>query len=491
MTLFTEGTTTYSILDLGFSRTLIKLGPLDLGAITLDTPPEMANVFTGGIVARTIIAGELITDIEQQTGTLFNGKITFDNTDAGFILGVDNSDGLLKFYIGNTSSYLNWTGSALNIAGSITATSGAIGGFNIGSDYIRDVANSMGMASTVTGGDDVRFWAGDTFANRASAPFRVTEAGAVTGSSITITGGAISGVPISGIPNDTVTDIFLLEFSHDLVFSSSDADTVAWASGTITMSNGRTFSIDAGNTGDMTAITLIYLDTGVSSTVLQITTSPSTAVGANKILLAIAEDSTTGATFQVTKGIGGIGIDDTQIFIPNLAAINADLGSITAGSITVVGGGNTVSFTPASATILTSGPTGSPTFTVTAAGVMSATGVIITGNIFQTTTPIETYTPAADATATLDLSLGGDHRIQLPSSGTDNTIALSNETIGQRFIVSVTQHTVARTVTWFSTIRWTDGAEPILSSGGNKRDTFGFIVTGSGTYDGFILGLFI
>lgn len=62
-------------------------------------------------------------------------------------------------------------------SGSITASSGAIGGFDIGTDYVRDVANSFGLASTVTAGDDVRFWAGSTFANRATASFRITESG--------------------------------------------------------------------------------------------------------------------------------------------------------------------------------------------------------------------------------------------------------------------------------------------------------------------------
>ena len=51
-----------------------------------------------------------------------------------------------------------------------------MGGFDIGSDYLRDTGNTFGLASTVTGGDDVRLWAGDTFANRATAPFSVTEA---------------------------------------------------------------------------------------------------------------------------------------------------------------------------------------------------------------------------------------------------------------------------------------------------------------------------
>src|SRR3990167_754098 len=73
----------------------------------------------------------------------------------------------------------------------LSASSGNIGGFYLADDNIRDAANSMGMASTISAGDDVRFWAGATFANRATAPFRVTEAGAITGSNITITGGTI------------------------------------------------------------------------------------------------------------------------------------------------------------------------------------------------------------------------------------------------------------------------------------------------------------
>lgn len=83
--------------------------------------------------------------------------------------------------------------------GTITATTGTIGGFEIGTDYIRDVANSMGLASTVTGGDDVRFWAGDTFANRATAPVNITEGGVVNAKKIVITtaDSTVNGSPIT------------------------------------------------------------------------------------------------------------------------------------------------------------------------------------------------------------------------------------------------------------------------------------------------------
>jgi hypothetical protein len=86
----------------------------------------------------------------------------------------------------------------LTITGTINATSGTIGGFSIGADFIRDVANSFGLASTVTGGDDVRFWAGDTFANRATAAMRITEAGNLFANYIRAGGIGIGTVPTVG-----------------------------------------------------------------------------------------------------------------------------------------------------------------------------------------------------------------------------------------------------------------------------------------------------
>lgn len=83
------------------------------------------------------------------------------------------------------------------ISGDVTATTGSIGGFVIGADYLRDAANAFGLASTVTSADDVRFWAGSTFANRDSALFKVTEAGVLTAQSGTIGGWTIGATTLS------------------------------------------------------------------------------------------------------------------------------------------------------------------------------------------------------------------------------------------------------------------------------------------------------
>jgi len=150
--------------------------------------------------------GQTIGGMQVDAQQLSQGKVTIQGvaqriligdataplTGIGIFMGSDQATTIgYDFRAGDPSgNYIHWDASAgtLTISGSITATSGTIGGFNIGADYIRDVANTFGLASTVSGSDDVRLWAGDTFANRATAPFRVTEAGAVTATSITISG---------------------------------------------------------------------------------------------------------------------------------------------------------------------------------------------------------------------------------------------------------------------------------------------------------------
>jgi len=143
-------------------------------------------------------------------------------------------------------------------------------------------------------------------------------------------------------------------------FSATNYRVVAWTAGTVTLMDGTTFSISGGNTGNMTALTYIYFDKAVSETSLQITTTASTAVGSNKILIAVAQnnaDTAKAATFQVFGGTGGIGtfitadniaantitaneiavntITANELNVTYLSAISADLGSITSGTITL------------------------------------------------------------------------------------------------------------------------------------------------------------
>jgi len=109
-------------------------------------------------------------------------------------------------------------------------------------------------------------------------------------------------------------------FSHNLEFSSTDANTVSWTAGTIKTADETAYSIDAGNTGNMTARTYIYLDKSVSETVLQTSTSYDAPLGDNRIPIATAEDGTNNAIFTVFQGGGGVFISGGMIAAHTISA---------------------------------------------------------------------------------------------------------------------------------------------------------------------------
>ena len=246
------------------------------------------------------------------------------------------------------------TATDATITGSITATTGTIGGFTIGATTITatnltltsgaaNTANiSVGTGSNLAGlnsanvAGDIAIWAGDTFANRATAPFRVTAAGAVTGSNITVTGGSVVTSILSGLIGLTNLNVANRGWSQTSAFSVTDADTVAWGAGTFTTADGGTaYSIGAGNTGNMAAKTFIYLDTAVSTTAYQTTTTATTAVGAGKVLIAIAQNATGEATYKVLDGQGGENIDAANIVANSITANELSTSITYAGSIII------------------------------------------------------------------------------------------------------------------------------------------------------------
>lgn len=347
-----------------------KLSRLGYTVDALDFSPSFPDIdseFEDSVRPINISSGEIggIVSLQAQAA-ITSGQTAYD-TGTGFWLEANN--GTPRFSIGNSAgNKLTWDGSALTIVGAITASSGTIGGFTIGASTITATnlsLDSSGQRISLGSANDIiildaddatyRIWAGN--ATAASAPFSVTKAGAVTASNITITGGSIASTPITSIPNDTNTITSLLEKTWTMVFSVTDSNTIAWTSGTITLSNGRTFSISSGNTGNMAALSYIYLDPAVSSTVLQVTTTAATAMGANKILIGTAQNNTVTASF-IPYGPGQPLVDGAQIgalsivagniaastitagkmSVSQLSAITADLGSITAGTIT----GNTI-----------------------------------------------------------------------------------------------------------------------------------------------------
>lgn len=100
---------------------------------------------------------------------------------------------------------------------------------------------------------------------------------------------------------------------------------------------------------------------------------------------------------------------------------------------------------------------------------------------------VNTVVTATDGeTVTFDLAKGNIQQVTL---GGDRTLALSNVSVGECFVIDLIQdETGSRTVTWFATIKWDDGTAPTLTTTAGKIDSFGFICKSSGNYQGYIIG---
>lgn len=151
-------------------------------------------------------------------------------------------------------------------------------------------------------------------------------------------GGAAQDINTGGVEIDgsliepgtipTVTlDVSNYGWGQTCAFSSTDLNTVSWGAGTFKSADGTTYNISTGNTGNMAAKTFIYLDLNLSTTAYQITTTSATAVGASKVLIAVAENAAVKATFMLSEA--------TQIVGDNIVANTIDASKITTGTLIV------------------------------------------------------------------------------------------------------------------------------------------------------------
>ena len=172
-----------------------------------DTPAsaEFSVTHAGAVVATSATISGSITSISGTIGGFTLAANTLSSgTDADYV-GI-SSDGTNAFWAGDSifadAEFSVTAAGALKatsatITGAITANTGYIGGTSgwvISAGYIKDVAGIVGLSAIVTGGDDIRFWAGH--ATPGSAPFRVTEAGVLIATSATIGGWTVNSTSI-------------------------------------------------------------------------------------------------------------------------------------------------------------------------------------------------------------------------------------------------------------------------------------------------------
>ena len=359
----------------------------EIAASTITSAQIAANTITAGeIAANTITASEMnvtnLSSISADLGSISGGSIN---------IGSGN-------FTVSTAGVMTATGAT--ISGQISATTGAIGGFSVGSTSLTAGSGSSRISLSTADGIHL----GDnTFS---SAPFRVALDGSVTATNATITGAL------------TLTNI--------------DGVTVTYTAGSLTVG-----TISAGNLGNDAIFPATLRFERSSSTSAPSNAEFNTAFGRdpknNDIVVVVRTDTNVqeaykhnGTSFAVVNNYidgdlivnGTISTDQiatnavtaNEILVTNLAAISANMGSITSGSLDI----------------------GSGTFTVDTSGNMVATSANITGAITATSGTFAGSLSSASGTFTGALS-GGTISIGSGNSifkADSNGIYLGNATFG-------------------------------------------------------------
>ena len=348
-------------------------------ATTADVENLNASVITAGTIDANQITVNNLNASKMTTGQLTltasatsavkAGKSSYeDATTAGFFLGFTNPDvgsRVEGIFIGTSTNGMRYdTANGLVVSGNISATTGSIGGFTISTTSIRDAADSFGLSSAVTGGDDIRFYAGATLANKANAPFRVTEAGVLTATSGTFSGalssasgtftGALSGGTISiGSSNNIFKADSNGIYLGNATFGSAPFRVTP--AGALTSTSGAVGGFTLGSTS---------LIAGANATRVSLSTADGIHLGNNTFSSAPFRVTRAGAVTATSGAIGGFTLS---------------------GASLIAGSGNTrVSLSTADGISLGNNTFDNAPFSVTRAGALKATSATITGAITAT-----------------------------------------------------------------------------------------------------------
>ena len=276
------------------------------------------------------------------------------------------------------------TATGATITGTVNATAGYFGD-GATRVTIEAAGINVGNTGSIRGGQTnydtgTGFWLGYTGAYKFSIGAAAGRRMTWDGVNLTVNDALVTGIAAG-------SELTIQGWQCTCVFSATDADTVAWGAGVFTLADGTAYNIDAGNTGNMAARNYIYLNKAVSTTVLQKTTTASTAVGTGKVLIATAINSTTEALWQVFNGSGGVQIGGGQIEQRSITASEIATGTLTANEIAA----NTITASQIAANTITAGQIASATITTT----QIAASTIVAANIATGTITADKLTVTA------------------------------------------------------------------------------------------------
>jgi len=287
--------TTYDVIAKSVSISGLESDQYIRGQVTVASSAQGANMASGNYIA---IA---------KTGYA-------DDATTGFWVG--NSAGSAQLNIGNSTNYMKWTGSALNVKGNITAdtitanTAGTIAGWTLTSTSLTSGSGTtaVGLSSSGT----YAIYAGNT--TPASAPFRVGFDGALTASNATISGSiTTSSLTASGgtIGGFTITSTSLTAGSGTTAVGLSSSGTYAIYAGNATPASapfrvgfdGALTASNATISGTITATTGFIGGWTVSSTTLS---SGNISLDAGNTRI---QAGPSGATYVRISPSGIVGVD--------------------------------------------------------------------------------------------------------------------------------------------------------------------------------------
>jgi hypothetical protein len=258
--------------------------------------------------------------------------------------------------------------------GALTAKSGAIGGFTLASDRLTNLGATKYAGIIETDLDTtLAFFAGATSTAGAGATFTVTNAGAVTASNITATGGAIGGWTLASTPSR-------LHAGSGSAFVGLSADTTSLAT---TIFAGATDNTGTGakfkvlNDGSATASNLSITGGPSGGNVISVNSGTFSVTSAGAMT---ATSATVSGSVTATSGsIGGWSIYPDRIYNSGVSkfiglvdsAADGDV-AIFAGATTSTGTGAVFSVTNSGAVTATSGSIGS--WTIASDRIWSGSG---------------------------------------------------------------------------------------------------------------------
>jgi hypothetical protein len=111
--------------------------------LAADLKTKITGSVGGWTVGGTTISSNNNNVVLNNTGWIGLKKDSYASPTAGAFLGIDTTDSnIAKFNVGDANNFLKWTGSALEVKGNLTATTGTIGGFTTGDDFFRSGADN-------------------------------------------------------------------------------------------------------------------------------------------------------------------------------------------------------------------------------------------------------------------------------------------------------------------------------------------------------------